>query len=637
MPSFLLAVALLLLSFIASARADLNNDTSPTFFFHSRPEIHAPIIQFDVLWPDFVSPGYIFLSPYRNVDPGPYIYDNYGNLVWSGAGLMGPMVGHAPRVCDYQGEDHLCFYQGEQYQGFARGHGMIMNNEYRVIKTVESGGSTAQADMHEFRVLPGGKTALMTVYQTRQYDLADFGIERGMGWIVDSVFQEVDIETNDVVFEWRALDHVSPSFSYTLPGTTDTSGDGRSPNSPWDYFHINSIDKNDDGDYLISSRHMAAVYKISGEDGHVIWELNGANPSFHNLNLHFSSQHHARWLKENSTHTVLSLFDNASNHYNTTNPWSRGMSIAINHVDRTASMLQEWLAPEAAGGLLSGSQGNMQVLKDGHVMIGWGNNPFFSEHLPTGEAVMYGKLAQPESGVVNYRVYKFEWSGTPRDSPALWTYSRTGTSVAGMVFYVSWNGATEVKSWQFYAANDASGPWEFVGNATKRGFETRLRIETVKSYAFAEALDEHGNVLRRSAVTKTFVPSAGLMPSCDDWSCQQHPALAEGEVIEAHAPFVANGGANWNTGLNSVNYYMRQPMSMGASLASIAGPLGVGVAVVALLALCLYKHRAMRGMSGWQRSLQQRAVGLQEVLSPDGVRQRLLRQYKRVGDAETGL
>lgn len=43
-----------------------------------RPELHAPIIHFDVLWPDFVSPGYIFLSPYRNVDPGPYIYDNYG-------------------------------------------------------------------------------------------------------------------------------------------------------------------------------------------------------------------------------------------------------------------------------------------------------------------------------------------------------------------------------------------------------------------------------------------------------------------------------------------------------------------------------------------------------------------------------
>lgn len=33
--SFLLSCALYFLSFTTSARADLNNDTSPTFFFHS--------------------------------------------------------------------------------------------------------------------------------------------------------------------------------------------------------------------------------------------------------------------------------------------------------------------------------------------------------------------------------------------------------------------------------------------------------------------------------------------------------------------------------------------------------------------------------------------------------------------------
>ncbi|KAK8162912.1 ASST-domain-containing protein [Phyllosticta citrichinensis] len=628
--------AFLCIAFLSAfASADLNNDTSPTSFFHTRPELHAPIIHFDVLWPDFVSPGYIFLAPYRNIDPGPYIYDNHGNLVWSGAGFMGPMVGHAPRVCNYQGKDHLCFYQGEQYQGFARGHGLIVNDEYRIVKTVESGGSAAQADMHEFRVLPDGKTALITVYQTRQYDLSPFGIEAGMGWVVDSVFQEVDIETGDVVFEWRALDHISPSFSYSMPDTTDTSGTGRSADRPWDYFHINSIDKNDDGDYLVSARHMAAVYKLSGVDGHVMWELNGANPSFLNIDLHFSSQHHARWTKENGTHTLLTLFDNASNNFNITNPWSRGMAVAINHIDRTASMTKEWLAPDAAGGVLAGSQGSIQTLKDDHVMIGWGDHPFFSEHLATGEAVMYGKIAIPESGVMNYRAYKFEWKATPKDNPALFTYSRTGTSVAGMVFYVSWNGATEVKEWKCYGSNTAEGPWETVARANKTGFETMLRTETVRSFAFAEAIDQDGHVLRRSSVTKTFVPSAALMAACDDYSCQMHPPLAEGERIEAIPPFVADGGANWDTGLKSNKYYTQPPKTAGSFFLSIAGPAAVGSGILLLLAMCLYKHRAMRSVSGWQRSLQQKGVDLREVLSPGGVRSKLLGQrYRRVSEGE---
>ncbi|KAF2144703.1 uncharacterized protein K452DRAFT_316644 [Aplosporella prunicola CBS 121167] len=611
--------AAFILSFAAGVLADLNNETSPVYQFYSRPELQAPILHFDVLWSDFLSPGYIFLAPYRNADPGPYIYDNHGELVWSGAGLMGPQVGQAPRVCDYQGADHLCFYQGMQYQGFARGHGIIMDNQYKIVKAVESGGSTAVADMHEFRVLPGGKTAVMTVYQTRQYDLAPFGIDRGMGWIVDSMFQEVDVETGKVLFEWRSLDHLSPSFSYTQAGTTDTSGHGRTAMSPWDYFHINSIDKNAEGDYLISARHMAAIYKISGEDGHVIWELNGANPTFHNIDLHFSSQHHARWKKENSTHTVLTLFDNASNGFNITNPSSRGMEVAINHVARTAVMTKEWVAPD---GVLAASQGNLQTLKDGHVMVGWGDHPFFSEHLPTGEAVMYGKIAAPESGVMNYRAYKYEWSATPADNPSLWTFSRTGTSVAGMAFYVSWNGATEVRSWKFYASNTADGPWEFVGNATKTGFETRLRIASVRLFAFAEALDKDGNAIRRSSVTKTFVPSAGLMPACDDWGCQRHPDLAEGEVVEARPPQVANGGANWNTGLNSSKYYTGLPKSVGSFVVRIAGPGSVALALLGLLSLCLWKRRAMRSVSGWQRSLQ-------EVLGTGNSG-----KYARVDDAE---
>ncbi|KAF2086330.1 hypothetical protein K490DRAFT_74565 [Saccharata proteae CBS 121410] len=616
--------SLFLLPFITGALADLDNFTSPTYFFHTRPELHAPILHFDILYPQLVSPGYIFVAPYRNIDPGPYIYDNHGELVWSGAGLTGPHTSHAPKVCEYKGKDHLCFFQGEQFQGFARGHGVIMDETYSTVKTVESGGATPTGDMHEYRLIEGGKSALITIYQTRQYDLAPYGIEGGMGWIVDSVFQEVDVDTGAVNFEWRALDHISPSFTYTMAATTDTSGDGLTPGSPWDYFHINSIDKNADGDYLISARHTAAVYKLSGKDGSVMWELNGANPTFQNINLHFSSQHHARWRKENGTHTVLTLFDNASNNFNITNPCSRGMQIAIDHVTNTATMTREWLAPEE-NCLLAGSQGNMQTLDDGHVFIGWGDKPYFSEHLATGEAVSYGKIAQPESGVMNYRASKFQWKGTPVDNPALFTYSRTGTNVAGMALYVSWNGATEVRKWDFYGSHSAEGPWERLATATKTGFETMLRIPDVKMFTYAEAVDAGGRVLRRSAVTKTFVPSAALMAACDDYGCMQQGPLGDGH-IENKVPYVANGGAQ------------ALPKTMGSFLASIGGPLLIAMAILVTLAVCLYKHRARKGMSRARRTVSQTAVSLQEMMVPQGARQQWMgKRYARVeGDAEAG-
>ncbi|KAK5134552.1 hypothetical protein LTR08_006337 [Meristemomyces frigidus] len=486
-----------------------------------RPDLHAPIIDFTILRPELVIPGYIFLAPYRNVDPGPYIYDNYGNLVWSGAGSSGPKTAHAPRVCTYKGADHLCYFQGEQHQGFARGHGVIMDQNYRIVKTVESSGAGASSDMHEFKMTPysNGTTVLMTVYQPRQYDLTTnprFNVERGMGWIVEGVFQEVDIETGKVMFEWRSLDHVDPGLSWTMPGTTDTSGDGLHEQSPWDYFHINSIDKNVDGDYLISARHVGAIYKLSGRDGSIIWQMGGNAPTLHTTNFVFSYQHHARWVSENATHTILTFYDNASNTFNSTGTFSHGWMISISHVEATATMIKEWGAPEPEGGLLSGSQGNMQLLPNGGCHIGWGEHAYFSEHTASGSAVMYAKVADKASNVMIYRSNKFNWTAQPTTKPALWTYSRDGSK---MVSFVSWNGATEVRNWEFYTSATSSGPWALAGMVDKHGFETEYRSENVSEWSYARALDGDGRILETSVIARTFRPSGGLVDFCDDRGC----------------------------------------------------------------------------------------------------------------------
>lgn len=405
-------------------------------------------------------------------------------------------------------------FQGNQLKGYCRGHGIILDDAYRVQTSVQAGGGLAASDMHEFELTEGGETALMTVYQPRQYDLSGYGIGNGLGWLVESIFQEVNVSTSEVIFEWRSLDHVDLAESVVGPSASDTSGDGLTKDTPWDYFHINSITKNAQGDYLVSSRHASCIYKISGVDGSVIWRLNGANSSFTLTNFAFSHQHHARWIHENATSTILSLFDNASNGYQITSPHSSGMIIHIDHMSNEATMIRQYFAPD--GGRSSSSQGSLQPLANNNIFIGWGNDPSVSEHLLDGTPVFFARMLT--GNTMHYRAFKFPWTAHPVDSPALWVYSRTGASPT--VFYASWNGATEIASWEFWTSDGARGPWTRTATQERQGFETSAQSPEHMSYAYAEALDRAGNVLGRSAVKKTFVPSEGLLASCTDTSCE---------------------------------------------------------------------------------------------------------------------
>lgn len=627
----------------------LNNETSPTHTFRSRPDLHAPILEMDILRPELVAPGYIFVAPYRNADPGPYIYDNWGNLVWSGAGSSGPKTAHAPHTCMYKGEEHLCYFQGEQHQGFARGHGVIMDKHYRIVRTVESSGAGASSDMHEFRLTPfsNGTTALMTVYQPRMYDLTTnpgFKIKGGMGWIVEGVFQEIEVDTGRVVFEWRSTDHLDPGLSYTYPATTDTSGNGLTENTPWDYFHMNSIDKNIEGDYLISARHMAGIYKLSGKDGHIIWEMGGVNPTFHQTNFNFSSQHHARWVSENATHTILTFYDNASNGFNRTNRFSHGYFISIDHVANTATMIKQYGAPEQPGGLLSGSQGDMQILPNGNIHIGWGEHAYFSEHTPEGSAVMYAKVAQRASNVMIYRSYKFPWVGKPLTKPALWTYSKTNDYNSGMVFYVSWNGATEVASWNFYAAETATGPFTLVGNTRRNGFETRMRYNNVTTWSFAEALDADGNALDRSVIARTFVPSPMLREYCNEWACGK--AEADTDAVKVQTPFtdVKSEYLSTNRGFDTSGYYAELPTvdptgmkdeiiseEIGSSVDG--GVIVLLIATVASVCFTVFAVLVIRRQVT-TGSLQRRASEMRDVCAKSTLGSKLLGKYVRIGEGE---
>ena len=59
-------------------------------------------------------------------------------------------------------------------------------------------------DIHEFTVLPGD-TTITTVFEPIQYNLSAYGVSQPVGWVLEGIFQEIDIQTGEVLFEWRPL------------------------------------------------------------------------------------------------------------------------------------------------------------------------------------------------------------------------------------------------------------------------------------------------------------------------------------------------------------------------------------------------------------------------------------------------
>ena len=382
------------------------------------------------------------------------------------------------------------------------GIGVIMNKHYEIVRTVRSGSATASTDLHEFQ-LTSSDTALITIYQPRLHESR---------WVLDSVFQQIDLHDRSVLFHWSALEHVVPADSHVAAGSYGQVGTGDSSGNSWDYFHINSVEKTDAGNYLISARHLDCVLLISGRDGSVIWTLNGDRSSFDLIDFGFRRQHHARLRKDGEHRTVLSIFNNDNDGFTAEGSTSTGLLVEIDHTSRLARKLVEYEAP-VSGGVVTSGMGSMSYLLNDNVLLGWGADSAIAEYLPDGTAVWFSQFSWQSW---NYRAFKSNWTGRPLQPPALWTYARTVDSP--LAFHMSWNGATNVLRWQLHVSNDKDGQYELVASVAKNGFETSYSRDAYSPWAFVEALGPEGSI-RNSTAVRTFVPLDPKNEDCVQWHC----------------------------------------------------------------------------------------------------------------------
>jgi hypothetical protein len=482
--------------------------------FRSRTDLAPPRLNISIPATKDVGKGYLFVAPFAGFpdtpteqhgprQAGPYIFRDDGDLIWSGYGIYSIWATNF-QAARWKGKDVLFSFEGDHNAGYGHGHGhiTIMDQHYETIRELRAGNHKL-VDKHEFHVI-NEETGLIQIYQPVPRDLSEWGGSPGQQWIVDAIIQELDIATGRLLFEWHSLDHVTPAEA-VLPLNPGQAGSGYNSSDAWDYFHINSVDKDRAGNYIVSARDACAVHKINGTTGEIIWRLNGKASDFAmGEGSPFCFQHHARWLREDAGDgiEVISLYDNSA--HGTEHGGGREVHTAENSSGKilrldsnawTAELVHAYYPPEGYT-LLSKSQGSTQVLPGGNVLVNWGSEGAVTEYTEDGEVVFHAEMdtGALNDGVENYRAFRFEWTGLPSEEPAVVALEGDeGTSV-----YVSWNGDTETATWRFFEVVDGLGSRSFLGEAQRKSFETRLDLPKGKKVGrvAAEAVDKRGRVLR---------------------------------------------------------------------------------------------------------------------------------------------
>jgi Arylsulfotransferase (ASST) len=213
--------------------------------------------------------------------------------------------------------------------------------------------------------------------------------------------QEIDLSTGKVLFQWNSAEHVPYSDSENpRPASAAT---------PWDWFHINAVHLDTDGNLLISSRYTWTIYKGNLHTGAILWELGGKQSTFKlkaapgqvldKAGEIFAYQHDPEAIGNDE----YTLFDDESDGGPGLLPSSRVVTVKLDLATKVATLVKSVEQPE---GFVAVAEGNAQTTRNGDLFVGWGVVPFISEFSPSGQLLFNAQLP----GVLTtYRAYRLPW------------------------------------------------------------------------------------------------------------------------------------------------------------------------------------------------------------------------------------
>jgi hypothetical protein len=458
-------------------RHDIRESGTGTHTFYSERWLHPPQVYTAGSEPDGTTAGDIFTDAHRvYVQAGPLIFNSRGQLIWF---YPVPNKGAAfnTEVQRYQGQQVLTFWQGQTANGYGSGEDVILNHHYQTVATVKAGNGF-EADLHEFYITPQGN-AFITIYApVHNVNLSSLGGPRN-GTLLDSIIQEINIKTGQVLWEWHAYGHVHLGESY----------EGRPGTSPYDWFHINSIQPLPNGNLLVTARNTWTAYEVNMQTGKIPYNFGGKHSSFRfGSGANFEWQHDAT-IQPDGTMTV---FDDAYG-YHPDEDQSRALQLSINYQTHYISLVHQY---RNSPPLLTQNEGSIQPLGDGYTLVAWGAQPYISEFNSSSSTQVFSM--HYGSPMENYRAFQSAWWGQPQGAASS-AYSVAAPNIAttatsrGTTVYAAWDGATTVTSWRVLAG---SSPRRLttIGTYPFTGFETTMSAPTTAPYLAVQALGPGGGV-----------------------------------------------------------------------------------------------------------------------------------------------
>jgi hypothetical protein len=323
------------------------------------------------------------------------------------------------------------------YYDFIKGFFCIMDSTFTVVDSITcaNGYST---DVHELLLEKDGRAFLIG----DDYETVDMSqiVPGGnpAAVVMGIIIQEFDKERN-LIFEWKSWDHFK---------ITDATSDIVLTAAKIDYVHTNAIELDNDGNLMISNRHLDEITKIDISTGNIIWRMGGKNNQFRFINdpVGFSHQHAIRRIPNGN----VTLFDDGNLHFQVMG--SRALEYKLDEINKTDELVWQYRNnPE----IYSTAMGYVQRLDNGNTLIGWGlvNNPTVSEVTPSGEKIM--EMSLPDQ-IISYRAFKFNLGNSYYSSlvpkPI---YPPDGTDLLSTSIKLVWNRDKYAKSYYLEIATDS--------------------------------------------------------------------------------------------------------------------------------------------------------------------------------------
>jgi hypothetical protein len=182
---------------------------------------------------------------------------------------------------------------------------------------------------------------------------------------------------------------------------------------------------------------------------------------------------------------TLTLFDDGPS---SASAQSRVLRLRLDTTARTAEIVKQYVHPTP---IASVAMGNAQFLPDGHVVVGWGTEPYVSEFDAAGGLVFDATF---DGGGWNYRAFRDAWVGRPKTRPAV-AVRRTSK---GLTVHASWNGSTETAYWRVLGG-PSSRQLVPIKRVPRTGFETTIFVGSKPRLVAVQALDGRRRALATSA------------------------------------------------------------------------------------------------------------------------------------------